>query len=238
MARFVLLPLLFFLIQENAVIGAEINVLNEMKEHENSLNEVKEWFLETMDTLREEIQHGVEKVRDLQTSLKAEGEDEIRNRYDINWDQLNLMSIPPECVSEGDKQLQTMLNTNVQGFLQCPNLTLAAEDVVGIGFEAAKLTAQLLITADEVMNGFGSCWSWNPLKFIWCSFGWIKESVVQSFRSIKDIQKFMSNVNKLVKDIIAQYKYCTENSKRLADLHTVQVLNQVHKCTLKGDRIF
>lgn len=209
-----------------------------MKQHEDSLNEVKGWFLETINILKEEIQHGVDKVRNLQTSLKADSESEIRHRYEISRSQLNLMSIPPECVSEGDQQLNALQNTNVQGFLQCPNLTLAAEDVVGIGFEAAKLTAQLLITADEVMNGFGSCWSWNPLKFVWCSFGWIKESVVESFRSIKDIKQFMSKVHDLIVDIMSQYKYCTDHSKRLADLHTVQVLNHVHKCTLKGDRKF
>lgn len=178
----------------------------------------------------------MKEVRNIHDSLKEQSKSEIRNRYAVSKNQLNLMSLSPECASLGENQLQMLQESNLQGFVQCPNITIAAKDVVGIGFEAAKLTAQLLFTVDGMMNGFGTCWSWNPFRFIWCSLKWIRNSIVQSFRSLKDIKHFMSRVSDLIADIKTQYNYCTNESKGLADLHTVNVLTQVHKCTLKGNK--
>lgn len=205
-----------------------------MKQHKRFLGDMKGWLSDMTRNLKTQVEFASENFQALPNTLVEEGKAQLELYYAQTMQEVMGSSAPDHCISAGQLQLEQLKANNFNSFLTCKNLTTGVKDIIGMGLQISKLTIQILLTADEVLNGFGSCTTWNVFKFFYCTFNWVKDALTDIYKSFEAVSDFIKNMGILSSDLKNQIEYCMHGSKASALMHHVQVLSSVEQCAAKS----
>ncbi|XP_014284452.1 uncharacterized protein [Halyomorpha halys] len=205
-----------------------------MKEHKQFLGKMKGWLTDMTKSMILQVETTNQNFQELPNTLMAEGKAQLALHYAQTMQELMGSSAPQHCIAAGQQELSLLQANNLNSFLTCKNMTTGLKDILQMGLEISKLTIQIITTADEVINGFGSCSTWNVFKFFYCTFNWVKDSIGDIYKSFQAVTDFTKNMGILVADLKSQIDYCMHGSKATALMDHVQVLTNVQKCAAKS----
>lgn len=205
-----------------------------MKEHKRFLGDMKGWLSDMTRNMKAQVELATQNFEALPDTLIDEGKTQLELHYSQTMQEVMGSSAPQHCIAAGQLELEQLKSNNLNSFITCKNLTTGVQDIIGMGLQISKLTIQILLTADEILNGFGSCPTWNVFKFFYCTFNWVKDTLSNIYNSIQAFSDFIKNMGMLSSDLKHQIEYCMHGSKASALMHHVQVLSKVQQCAAKS----
>nr|BAN20240.1 unknown secreted protein [Riptortus pedestris] len=203
------------------------------KQHEGLVADVKDWFVGTMKDMKNDVDSQVEHLKNVMDTSNKEGEQKIHQLYENSLLKLRKLNAPEECISQGEKQLLQSKEVVHHSFLQCSNMTRAVEDGVELTYTAGGLIADLLLSADDILNGFNKCWSWNPITFISCTWTWTRTAFSDVTKTFGELKSFTGKVVDIVSDIQTQVSYCWNKGADTFLDHMTNTLADIHECKFK-----
>lgn len=135
------------------------------------------------------------------------------------------------CRHIADALLRSGKRMAVSNFFKCSNLTLVAKDIIAVIYDTGELGLDFLLVSDDLLNGFSKCITFNPLRFIICTYNWIKMSISDIVRFFHNLNTFTKKVSANIEDIKVQINYCKTHGEKELHLQTVAALEYIQKCS-------
>ena len=211
----------------------ELEAEGNLDNQSGMMNVLKSWLAQMALHLKADIEHSSMDLQNLPSDLLEKGKAQLNIEYSQSLEEVMAVPAPEQCTNNGQLQLLQLHKRNMKG-LFCKNMTYVVKDILKMVLVVGKVSAQILLTSDDLLNGLGRCFSWNPFKFVYCSYVWFKDTVRDISRTFSYISNFNKELSVLEADLKNEFESCFQSSTTEALENKLAVIKNIEECSKKS----